>query len=338
MFRELRVSSLYKPLAEKPARLPPRKPQGNVPLTPSDPRIPLQPLQPGVPPVSSKPRAPLHPQPSEPRIPVQPPHLNIPLQPSYPEIIIQPPLQGIPLHPVDPSTPLQPSLPGTSPGLPPLPGSSGIWMETGQAGPPGTLLMTGRGQSKSINGLNGQNNVGASEGYAGAPGYPKPPQHPSAATQGAAITSLVSFSAGLTQKPFHDDMGVVHFNKVLVNDGNNYNPSTGIFTAPYEGRYLITAVLAPERDEYVEAVLSVSNASVAQLHTAGYKRELLEYHKPRPGKRTCGGTGAFNLVLHLNARAEVSIVVTGGMLASTDSDEMYSTFSGVFLYPSVSHG
>ncbi|XP_048363463.1 EMILIN-2 isoform X2 [Sphaerodactylus townsendi] len=334
------VENLMKtqPATQKPARLPPRKPQGNVPLTPSDPRIPLQPLQPGVPPVSSKPRAPLHPQPSEPRIPVQPPHLNIPLQPSYPEIIIQPPLQGIPLHPVDPSTPLQPSLPGTSPGLPPLPGSSGIWMETGQAGPPGTLLMTGRGQSKSINGLNGQNNVGASEGYAGAPGYPKPPQHPSAATQGAAITSLVSFSAGLTQKPFHDDMGVVHFNKVLVNDGNNYNPSTGIFTAPYEGRYLITAVLAPERDEYVEAVLSVSNASVAQLHTAGYKRELLEYHKPRPGKRTCGGTGAFNLVLHLNARAEVSIVVTGGMLASTDSDEMYSTFSGVFLYPSVSHG
>lgn len=82
-------------------------------------------------------------------------------------------------------------------------------------------------------------------------------------------------------------------------------------------------------------MLSVSNVSVAQLHTAGYRRELLEHHKPRPGKRTCGGTGAFHLVLNLKSGAEVSIVVTGGKLAYTDSDEIYSTFSGVFLYPSV---
>uniref|UniRef100_A0A8C5X4N7 EMILIN-2 n=1 Tax=Malurus cyaneus samueli TaxID=2593467 RepID=A0A8C5X4N7_9PASS len=153
----------------------------------------------------------------------------------------------------------------------------------------------------------------------------------------AAAPSLVSFSAGLTQKPFSSDVGVVHFNKVLVNDGDYYNPSTGIFTSPYEGRYLITAVLAPERDEYVEAVLSVSNASVAQLHTAGYRRELLEYHKPYSGKQTCGGPGTFHLVLHLKAGDEVNVVVTGGKLAYTDSDEMYSTFSGVLLYPSISH-
>lgn len=100
---------------------------------------------------------------------------------------------------------------------------------------------------------------------------------------------------------------------------------------------MITAVLAPERDEYVEAVLSVSNASVAQLHTAGYRRELLEYHKPRGGKQTCGGAGTFHLVLHLKAGDEVNIVITGGKLAYTDSDEIYSTFSGVLLYPSISH-
>ncbi|OXB60749.1 hypothetical protein ASZ78_015578 [Callipepla squamata] len=168
--------------------------------------------------------------------------------------------------------------------------------------------------------------------------YPKL-SPPTVDSQGpaAAAASLVSFSAGLTQKPFSSDVGVVHFNKVLVNDGDYYNPSTGIFTSPYEGRYLITAVLAPERDEYVEAVLSVSNASVAQLHTAGYRRELLEYHKPYSGKRTCGGPGTFHLVLHLKAGDEVNVVVTGGKLAYTDSDEMYSTFSGVLLYPSISH-
>lgn len=44
---------------------------------------------------------------------------------------------------------------------------------------------------------------------------------------GAVATSPVSFSAGLTQKPFPHNVGVIQFNKVLVNDGQHYNPSTG---------------------------------------------------------------------------------------------------------------
>ncbi|XP_070076904.1 EMILIN-2 isoform X2 [Equus caballus] len=163
------------------------------------------------------------------------------------------------------------------------------------------------------------------------------PKSPPVASPGLPAPSLVSFSAGLTQKPFPSDGGVVLFNKVLVNDGDVYNPSTGIFTAPYDGRYLITATLTPERDAYVEAVLSVSNASVAQLHTAGYKREFLEYHRPQGALHTCGGPGAFHLIVHLKAGDGVNIVVTGGRLAHTDFDEMYSTFSGVFLYPFLSH-
>ncbi|ETE65380.1 Emilin-2, partial [Ophiophagus hannah] len=210
----------------------------------------------------------------------------------------------------------------------------GLLMEAGQAGPPGTLLRSRKGLPKRINGQDGQNNMLISEGYAGAPGYPNPPKPPSPKV--GAFTSLVSFSAGLTKKPFPEDVGVIRFNKVLVNDGNYYNPNTGFFTSPYEGRYLITAVLVPERGEYIEAMLSVSNSSVAQLHTAGYQKDLPEYRKPRSGKRICGGTGAFQLVLHLKTGAEVGVVVTGGKLAYSDSDEMYSTFSGVFLYPEIS--
>uniref|UniRef100_A0A8D2JD78 EMILIN-2 n=1 Tax=Varanus komodoensis TaxID=61221 RepID=A0A8D2JD78_VARKO len=297
---------------------------------------PLQPPQMGTFPAPSQQGIPLQPRPgdrvhpSQPRPPPQIPEPRKPLDLPHPQIIIQPPLQGIPLQPPDSGILPQPSLPGSRSRLPSLPGSSGIFMETGQAGPPGTVLMSGRGQPKSIDGLDGQNNLLVFEGYAGAPGdY----FH----FLGATVTSLVSFSAGLTQRPFPNGVGVVHFNKVLVNDGNHYNPSTGIFKAPYEGRYLITAVLTPERNEYIEAVLSVSNVSVAQVHTEGYRRELLEYHKPRAGKQTCGGTGTFHLVLHLKAGAEVSIVVTGGKLAYTDSDEIYSTFSGVLLYRSISH-
>ncbi|NWR93215.1 EMIL2 protein, partial [Furnarius figulus] len=267
-------------------------------------------------------------QPLPPRPPLQP------LLPSRPRI--QPPRQRTPLQPPQLRPPPRPALPGSGV-VPLLPGTTGIILETGEAGPPGTVLMSGRGRLRSVDGQAGQSTMPIAEGYAGAPGYPKS-SPPTTDSQGpAAVPSLVSFSAGLTQKPFSSDAGVVHFNKVLVNDGDYYNPNTGIFTSPYEGRYLITAVLAPERDEYVEAVLSVSNASVAQLHTAGYRRELLEYHKPYSGKRTCGGPGTFHLVLHLKAGDEVNVVVTGGKLAYTDSDEMYSTFSGVLLYPSISH-
>ncbi|XP_019611330.2 EMILIN-2 [Rhinolophus sinicus] len=284
--------------------------------------------------------------------PEKPPQLaEAPTEPSPPELT--PPLlpkpsaspppedPGQQLHtgqqPVLPKRPLQPlpppALPGWT-GLPFLPGSTGVIMETGEAGPPGRMGMSGRGLPQGVDGQTRQVPIPSAEGFAGAPGYPKSPP---AASPGVPVPSLVSFSAGLTQKPFPSDGGVVLFNKVLVNDGDVYNPSTGIFTAPYDGRYLITATLTPERDAYVEAVLSVSNASVAQLHTAGYKRESLEYHQPQGPLHTCGGPGAFHLVVHLKAGDDVNIVVTGGRLAHTDFDEMYSTFSGVFLYPFLSH-
>ncbi|XP_052606055.1 EMILIN-2 isoform X2 [Peromyscus californicus insignis] len=292
----------FQPSAKEPSELP-QPPSGKTPLEPT--------------------------RPSE-AAPTEPPHLTPP-----PEDSSRPPQTGqrplLPQRPLKP--PPLPAWPGR-PGLPYLPGSSGVIMETGEAGPPGRMVMSGRGLPQGVDGQMGQGPVPSSEGYAGAPGYPKSPP---VATPGVPLPALVSFSAGLTQKPFPNDGGVVLFNKVLVNDGDVYNPNTGIFTAPYDGRYLITATLTPERDAYVEAVLSVSNASVAQLHTAGYRREFLEYHRPPGAVHTCGGPGAFHLIVHLKAGDGVNVVVTGGRLAHTDFDEMYSTFSGVFLYPFLSH-
>nr|XP_045000141.1 EMILIN-2 [Jaculus jaculus] len=278
-----------------------------------------------------------------PQVPTRPPTEEAPTELPQPTPPPPPPPEDPtgPLHtgqrPVLPQRPLQPPPPPARPGrtgLPFLPGSTGVIMETGEAGPPGRMGVSGRGLPQGVDGQMGQRPIPSAEGYAGAPGYPKSPP---LASPGAQVPALVSFSAGLTQKPFPSDGGVVLFNKVLVNDGDVYNPNTGIFTAPYDGRYLITATLTPERDTYVEAVLSVSNASIAQLHTAGYRREFLEYHHPPGAVHTCGGPGAFHLIVHLKAGDGVNVVVTGGRLAHTDFDEMYSTFSGVFLYPFFSH-
>lgn len=270
-----------------------------------------------------------------PQLRLTPPPLPKPSRPTPPKDPKRRP--HVEQRPVLPKRPSQemlppPAKPGWT-GLPFLPGSTGVIMETGEAGPPGRMGVSGRGLPHGVDGQTRLAPIPSAEGYAGAPGYPKSPP---VASPGVPVPSLVSFSAGLTQKPFPSDGGVVLFNKVLVNDGDVYNPNTGIFTAPYDGRYLITATLTPERDAYVEAVLSVSNASVAQLHTAGYKREFLEYHRPPGALHTCGGPGAFHLIVHLKAGDGVNVVVTGGRLAHTDFDEMYSTFSGVFLYPFLS--
>ncbi|XP_006867335.1 PREDICTED: EMILIN-2 [Chrysochloris asiatica] len=299
---------------QPPAKVPQLPPRGKGPQVPS--RLPEDTTEPTHPKLTPTPL----PSPSGPPSSEDPGQR--PVLPKRP-LLPQPPKGMLP----------PPAWPGWT-GLPVLPGSTGVIMETGEAGPPGRMGVSGRGLPQGVDGQMGQAAIPSSEGYAGAPGYPKSPP---VASPGPSVPPLVSFSAGLTQKPFPSDVGVVLFNKVLVNDGDVYNPNTGIFTAPYEGRYLITATLTPERDTYVEAVLSVSNASVAQLHTAGYKREFLEYHRPQGALHTCGGPGAFHLIVHLKAGDGVNIVVTGGRLAQTDFDEMYSTFSGVFLYPFLSH-
>ncbi|KAM4689739.1 EMILIN-2 [Discoglossus pictus] len=301
-----------KVVLQPPPRIPEKPSQ--VPQQPIDPQVPQKPV---IPPINQEPH-----YPSKPKVPVQPVQPKLPQEPHY--VKPQP-------------EPVAPFLPGSV--VIPLPGSTGFIIESGQAGPPGIIL---KSESERPQGVDGQQDMPVSAGFAGAPGYPKPTSETSelpketvfSESQGVtATTALVSFSAGLTGQPDPFDVGVIHFNKVLVNDGEHYNPLTGIFTAPMEGRYMITAVLTPEQEHYVEAVLSVSNVSVAQMDTSGYRRELLEYHKPSSKRLTCGGVGTFNLILHLKEGDEVSIVLTGGRLAYSGSDEMHSTFSGVFLYP-----
>ncbi|XP_072412551.1 EMILIN-3 isoform X1 [Chiloscyllium punctatum] len=141
----------------------------------------------------------------------------------------------------------------------------------------------------------------------------------------------ITFSVGLTEKPFPADNGVVRFNKILINNGNHYEPRTGIFTVPYSGQYFISAILTPQRNERIEAVLTVSNVSVAQVDTAGYRTEVLEIAVDKIENHSGGGLAVFSLILNLKAGDEVSVVVMSGKLAYTGTDELHCTFSGVLL-------
>ncbi|XP_030612407.1 EMILIN-2 isoform X2 [Archocentrus centrarchus] len=216
-------------------------------------------------------------------------------------------------------------------------------METGEAGPPGEMT-----SSKLPKGTDGV--MISVQGFAGAPASPQKPTdtlntriptssdvnmalRPPPLKQVMASGEKVSFSAGLTLPPFQGAVGIIQFNEVLVNDGGHYDPQTGIFTAPVDGRYLVTAVLTPEQGEKVDAVLGVSSRSIQRLNSAGFLPAVSAPHSHE--LCTCSSSTSASLVLSLRRGDTVRLVLQAGKLASSAS-EILSSFSAALLYPSSS--
>ncbi|XP_014880224.1 EMILIN-2-like isoform X2 [Poecilia latipinna] len=256
---------------------------------------------------------------------------NQPTQGNKHAIRISKPNQPLnPQHPRLPTLPLVPVRPV---------------VETGEAGPPGYIrrLNVRRGAEDSLS--------KPVQGFAGAPGYPplqSTPSKPEPTSQRATVTPKAplsplnprvsespvnrsvsadqfSFSAGLTQSPtFIGNAAVIRFNKVLVNDGGHYNPHTGVFTVPHKGRYSISGLLTAKQGEWIDALLSVSNRSVHRLRSSTRASDSAYC--------ACGGTVSFSLILPLRKGDRVSLVRIGGQLASTNSGEVLSTYSAIYLY------
>lgn len=101
----------------------------------------------------------------------------------------------------------------------------------------------------------------------------------------------------------------------------------GIFTAPTDGRYLVTALLAAQTGEKLEVVLSVSNHSVQKLGSAGFLSET----EPRQ-RCGCSASTSLSLVVQMKRGAQAGLVLTAGKLAVSDSAQVLSSFSVVLLY------
>ncbi|KAJ8385837.1 hypothetical protein AAFF_G00181930 [Aldrovandia affinis] len=71
---------------------------------------------------------------------------------------------------------------------------------------------------------------------------------------------------------------------------------------------------------------------VQRLDSWGYRREPIASARPTQENCSCGGSASFSLVLGLKRGDRVSLVMTAGRLAVTESSELLSTFSAVFLY------
>lgn len=197
-------------------------------------------------------------------------------------------------------------------GPPGLPGPPGPIGKTGPPGPQGPLGPPGKDGAAGKQGPIGPPGLRGEQGPVGLP--PEIPQ--------------ISFSAALTIPVL--EAGTIPFDKILVNDGHGYDPETGIFTAPIEGRYFFSAILTGYKDEKIEAVLSKSNLGIARVDSEGYQPEGLEKKPLVENKTTTSSLGVFNIILQLSAGDTVCLDLVTGKLAH--SDEPLTVFSGIFLY------
>jgi hypothetical protein len=60
------------------------------------------------------------------------------------------------------------------------------------------------------------------------------------------------------------------FTKIIVNDGNAYDSSTGIFTAPTSGTYYFSAQLCITKFENMHIVIKVNDRTVVAQHVYDY--------------------------------------------------------------------
>ncbi|XP_047436823.1 EMILIN-1-like [Mugil cephalus] len=185
----------------------------------------------------------------------------------------------------------------------------------GLPGPPG---------EKGFNGLPGPQGPPGPPGAQGLPGPKGETGHPGSDPH----VSRLSFSAALTVPM--DRAGTIVFDKIFVNEGDFYNPRTGIFTAPLDGRYYFSAVLTGHKNEKIEAVLSKSNYGMARVDSGGYQPEGLENNPVAEAKVTPGSLAVFSIILPLQVRDTVCIDLVMGKLAH--SVEPLTIFNGMLLY------
>uniref|UniRef100_UPI00398E6A85 EMILIN-1-A-like n=1 Tax=Pristiophorus japonicus TaxID=55135 RepID=UPI00398E6A85 len=143
-----------------------------------------------------------------------------------------------------------------------------------------------------------------------------------------AYIERISFSAALTIPQLNP--GTILFDNVLVNEGGHYNPNTGMFTAPYDGRYFISAILTGHRNQRIEAVLAKSNVGLARIDSGGFQPEGLENRPVMGAQPVSGSLGIFNIILPLRQGDTVCIDLVTGKLAH--SGEPFTIFNGVLLY------
>ena len=126
----------------------------------------------------------------------------------------------------------------------------------------------------------------------------------------------IAFTATSTQtKMVHQDKTVI-FDNVITNVGGAYNNSTGVFTAPQDGTYMIQATIRASHGEEIWANLSVNKSRVVSVNARG-----------TDGRH---GMGSQSMVVTLGKGDIVTIECKNEN--GNFYGHYYETFSGYFLF------
>ncbi|XP_064643436.1 C1q-related factor-like isoform X3 [Lineus longissimus] len=155
-----------------------------------------------------------------------------------------------------------------------------------------------------------------SSGARGDKGDPGEPGLPGLPGKSAANTQKVAFFAGLKDNvgPIKKDVDV-SFDKVMTNVGGAYDAKSGKFTAPVNGTYTFTVVVAAQGRQKAAVKLIRNNDMIATVWA-----ESIPYW----------ASASNTAVLHLKKGDQVWLQVL--QRASYLHGYMYSTFSGHILF------
>lgn len=131
---------------------------------------------------------------------------------------------------------------------------------------------------------------------------------------------FVGFSAGLSKMVKTNDTDLIVYDRVFLNMGNGYDSTTGVFTCPNAGTYAFlvhgvsTATSQLNLDIYRNNNYTVS--VFAHIHN-GY------------------ASGHQSIVLQLDEQDQVYVQARGVTALYGQPNEIYSTFSGFMVIPSI---
>ncbi|CAC5365379.1 C1QL [Mytilus coruscus] len=124
--------------------------------------------------------------------------------------------------------------------------------------------------------------------------------------------TIVAFSAYTTKPQTITSNTNIKFENVWTNIGNGYDPSTGIFTAPRQGVYHMSAVVMSKNKWELYLHLKHNNEYTAGSYITGdgYK------------------TGTFDVVFSLQKGDKVSVGSKANSFTVFSNSDQYTTFSG----------
>ncbi|CAG2254699.1 unnamed protein product [Mytilus edulis] len=130
--------------------------------------------------------------------------------------------------------------------------------------------------------------------------------------KGSNYRDIPAFTASLSAPKSVGKHEILKFDKVWTNNGNHYNPSTGIFQAPKEGLYQVSATVMSAHGKDIFVKLWQNETKMVGLFPGtGYSEATI------------------NMVLHLKKGDKVTVRGEGGNLHS--SSHYYSTFSAFLI-------